>query len=306
MHKQTEVARPTQSFVEVMAWTKRRPRLLLLEVAWRWIFGIPLLWVGWGATQRVLADPAFQSTGIADLSVNKLLTDPIGGSNIVARAILAAWPLLQPTLTWAAPVFLIVWAVICGVGRTLVLRSMDKELTPRPLSVIALNIVRLVPLLATAWLWWAILSAVADRTILQPSIQGGEPQVMLYVAVAIVLTLGLFVAWAALGWVFSIAPLLVMLRNQGPLAALRDSFRIGRLRGRLVEINLVLAVVKIALLILLMVFSATPLPFQSIATTDFLIKWTLVVGLLYFIASDYFHVARLAGYLHLWRDAENS
>lgn len=301
-----QVARPTQSFVHVMSWVKKHPMVVLFEVLWRWVFGVPLLWIGWQLGQKVGASPDFQATNVGALTVNRLLTDPMGGSNVLARALLAMWPVVQPTLVWAVPVFLVYWAIVSGVGRTLVMRRMDPSLRARPLSLVVLNFIRLVPLAGTVWLWWATLSAVAQRTILQPAINGGEPQVMLYVGVAIVLTLGLFVAWAGLGWVFSMAPLIVMLHGEGPMQSLRSGLRVGALRGRLVEINLVLSVVKIALLILLMVFSATPLPFQSIATEDFLVKWTMGVGVLYFIASDFFHVARLAGYLHLWRDSANS
>jgi hypothetical protein len=49
-----------------------------------------------------------------------------------------------------------------------------------------------------------------------------------------------------------------------------------------------------------MVFSATPLPFSSVESTEFLAWWWFGVFLLYLIASDFFHVARIVGYLDLW------
>jgi hypothetical protein len=64
--------------------------------------------------------------------------------------------------------------------------------------------------------------------------------------------------------------------------------------------------VKIALIVLAMVFSATPLPFESVTTPEFLTCWWFGVALLYFVASDFFHVARLMGYLQLWRAYEGT
>jgi hypothetical protein len=119
-----------------------------------------------------------------------------------------------------------------------------------------------------------------------------------------VLTLGLFTLWAVVSWVLSVAPLLAMLRGLGVRASLAAAFRLGPLKGKLVEINLVMGIVKIALIVLAMVFSATPLPFESVTTPEFLTWWWIGVGVLYFIASDFFHVARLVGYLHLWRAFE--
>jgi len=302
-----QVARPTQSFVGTMTWVRKHPKLVLLEVLWRWIVGIPALVYSWHLVTRVMATTPWRETGIAELSINKLLTDPMAGSNVIASALLVVWPALKPALMVAVPIFVVAWVIVASMGRTLVLRAMDRTaMRARPLTLIVLNLLRALAMVATAWVWWSVLSYVAKGTILEPSMAGGEPQVMVYVGAAIVLTIGLFMLWAIFGWVFGIAPLLAMLRNIGAWQSLRAAMRLGKLRGRLIEINLVMGVVKIALLVLLMVFSATPLPFQSVATEDFLLKWTLGVGVLYFIASDYFHVTRLAAYLQLWQAEEIS
>ena len=69
----------------------------------------------------------------------------------------------------------------------------------------------------------------------------------------------------------------------------------------MIEINLVLGIVKIALMVLAMVFSACPLPFQSVMTDEFLFWWNVAVGIWYFLSSDFFHVARVSAYLRLWK-----
>jgi hypothetical protein len=65
-----------------------------------------------------------------------------------------------------------------------------------------------------------------------------------------------------------------------------------------------MGIVKIALIVLALVLSATPLPFESVMTQDALMLWWMGVTLLYLVASDFFHVARLLGYLNLWRAFE--
>jgi hypothetical protein len=106
--------------------------------------------------------------------------------------------------------------------------------------------------------------------------------------------------------VLRLAPVLAMARGLGPIAGLRaalgcDAVRSGPLRSKLIEINLVMGIVKVALLVLAMVFSATPLPFANAESQSFLIWWWISVGGLYAIASDFFHVVRAAAYTRMYR-----
>ncbi len=63
----------------------------------------------------------------------------------------------------------------------------------------------------------------------------------------------MFIAWSTVSWWFGMAPLLAMLNGTGVVASLRDAGRLRGLRGELVEINLVMGIVKIALIVLAMV-----------------------------------------------------
>ena len=54
-----------------------------------------------------------------------------------------------------------------------------------------------------------------------------------------------------------------MLEGTGVFASLARSLRLGALTGKLVEVNLVLGIVRLALIVLAMVFSAIPLPFEA-------------------------------------------
>lgn len=296
-----EVQRTTQSFVSNLSWLRQRPLLTLIEVAWRWCFGVPATLLVYRACGRALEAVPWQATGIRNVSVNQLLTDPMAASTTIANFAAVVAPPLYHALAWLVPLLLMTWAVVSGLGRTVLLRRMDRSLNARPATLIVLQLLRLLPLVAAFAAWWIGVRALAAWSILQPIAAGGEPQIMVYVGDAIVLTLSLFVLSAAVGWVFSIAPLLAMIHGTGPVRSLRDALRIRQIRGSLVEINLVLGIVKIALIVLAMVFSACPLPFQSVMTDEFLLWWNVAVAIWYFLASDFFHVARLAAYLRLWK-----
>lgn len=297
---QPPTQRTTQGFVANLSWLRQRPALTLLEVAWRWCFGIPALVLAYTQAARVFSSVPWRATGIENISINQLLTDPVAASSTVASFAGVVGPGLYHAAAWLAPVLLAAWAIVSGLGRTALLRRMDSALHASPATLIVLQLVRVLPLVIALAAWWFGLRALVRWTIVQPIDSGQDPRMMLYAGGAIVLTLALFVLSAVIGWIFSIAPLLAMLHGSGPAQSLRDALRVRQIRGSLVEINLVLGIVKIALIVLAMVFSACPLPFQSVMTGEFLFWWNAAVCVWYFLASDFFHVARLSSYLRLW------
>jgi hypothetical protein len=80
-----------------------------------------------------------------------------------------------------------------------------------------------------------------------------------------------------------------------------SSLHQGALTGKLVEVNLVLGIVRLALIVLAMVFSAIPLPFEADMSGTALYLWWALVTVLYLIANDFFQVARLAAFVQFWR-----
>jgi hypothetical protein len=89
---------------------------------------------------------------------------------------------------------------------------------------------------------------------------------------------GILHAWALVSWALSIAPLLMLLEGRSAHSALGQSLRLGKtFTGKLVEINLVMGIVKLALIVLAMVLSAAPLPFSDQLGPDAL-HWIGAVG----------------------------
>ncbi len=302
--------RGTQSFVHTLSACWRRPAVTALEVAWRWVYGIPALWlVVWQGRKALLVatrgtlDPAQIGLDRALLNdpVGALTADTMGAAGKVGLAFEQLYPALLKPALWVVPLLVLGWVVASSVGRTVVLRRVDGAMHRRIGTLMVLGLTRAGALLALFVGWFFGISRAAQATVTTPLAHGSEPNLVAFCAAVILLSLGLFTAWSAASWVLSVAPLVAMLRNVGVVASLQGASRLGPLRGKLVEVNLVLGIVKIALVVLAMTFSATPLPFQTVTTPEFLACWWAAITVLYLLWSDFFHVARLVSYLSLWR-----
>jgi len=290
----TEQVRGTQSAVAQMGWVFARPSLTALEVAWRWLVGGPLLLVCWIQAQKILAALPIDATGLDKVN----LQDPW----VSAVRLADAWDLYRPhvmhVLIWLAPVAAVAWAIVSGLGRNLVMKRLEPGIPFRPVSMIALQAAWLALLALTCWAWYRSIGWAAATHIGN----GAEPDLVGYTIWAIFLTLGFFTFWALINWAVAIAPMLVLLEDRSALSALRESLTLGKpFTSKLVEINLVMGIVKLALLVLAMVFSSVFIPFsEEVGISALHFEWAIVT-LFYLIASDYFHVVRLKGFVEFWR-----
>jgi hypothetical protein len=159
-----------------------------------------------------------------------------------------------------------------------------------------LQLLRIVALTAACLGWFGAVRWAADATL-----TGSSLNLVGYSAWVICLTLGAFVLWAVLSWTFSVAPLLSVLEGRGVFPSLGRSLRLGSLSAKLVEVNLVMGIVRLALIVLAMTFSAVPLPLMPNMTGTPLYLWWAFITVLYLVASDFFQVARLAVFVQFWR-----
>jgi hypothetical protein len=294
----TAPLRGTQSLVGQMGWVFDRPLLTGIEVAWRWVFGVPFLAVCWMQAQRILAVLPLESTGLNSIDAQ----NPWVAAVQLARA----WALYQPhvsaVLRWLAPVAALVWVVVSGLGRSLVLRRLDPERMPRlsfrPLQMMILQAGWLALLGATLWAWFRSMAWVSATHITT----GVEPDLIGFSCWAIFLSLGFFTVWAVVSWALSIAPLVMLMEGRSAVSALGQSLKLGNaFTGKLVEINLVMGIVNLALIVVAMVLSAAPLPFSDELGADALHGISAIAVVFYLVASDYFQVVRLKGFQEFWK-----
>jgi hypothetical protein len=285
--------RGTQLLVEHMSVVAKRPVLFFMEIGWRWLAGVPILLVCWHQAQKILAEYPLESSGY----------NSVDSQNpwVAAVQLAGVWSYYQPhvlaVLRWLLPAAALLWAVISGIGRNLVLMRMERRLRFRPAALIALQSAWLALLALTFWGWYVAIQWVAATHI---SISG-EPDLVGYAIWTIFLSLGFFTAWALASWTLSVAPLLVLLENRSALSALDQSFRLGKpFTSKLAEINLVMGIVKISLIVLAMVFSAAPLPFSDELGAGAVHMALLVSSIFFLIANDYFQVVRLKAFVAFW------
>ena len=180
---------------------------------------------------------------------------------------------------------------------------MDPRLPFRPVELIVLQAAWLAMLAAVFWGWfrwmqWAAASHMSAN---------GEPDLVGFAIWTIILSLAFFMAWALISWALSIAPLLLLLERRSVFSSLGQSLRLGKpFTGKLAEINLVMGIVKLALIVLAMVFSAAPLPFSDELGSGALHVLWVASTVFYLVANDYFHVVRLKGFVEFWRTFRGS
>ncbi|HTZ57935.1 MAG TPA: hypothetical protein VMB49_07565 [Acidobacteriaceae bacterium] len=281
--------RGTQSLLYICADAWRRPGILVRELLWRWAFGIPAALIIAYQLSRVAANVPAELNGLS-------LTDPFQAAQQLTNVAVALKPELVRLASWLCPLLAVAWAIVSGLGRTAVLKRLDASLQRAPFTLILLQLLRIVALIAVFLGWYRATQWASNATL-----DSNPPNLVGWSAFVICLSLAVFVLWALLSWIFSIAPLLAMLENKGAASSLKRSFRLGPLTAKLVEVNLVLGIVRLALIVLAMVFSAIPLPFITGPSGMGLYLWWALGTLLYLVAGDFFQVVRLAAFIQFWR-----
>jgi hypothetical protein len=295
--------RGTQSLVGQMGWVIARPLLTAMEVGWRWLVGLPVLVVCWIEARRILMALPPESAGLTGINPQ----DPW----VAAVQLNHAWGLYRPevvsVLGWLVPVAAVAWVVISALGRSVVLWRLVSA-SGRPVRMRANGLMGMMVLQA-AWLVvmgamvgaWAWAMAWAGATNISGT--GGEPDLVGYSMWAIFLTLGFYTAWALVSWPVGIAPVLMVMEECSAAQALGRSVRLGKaFTSKVVEINLVMGIVTLALIVLAMVLSAAPLPFGDQLGPDALHVLWAVAAVAYLIASDYFKVVRLKSFVEFTRE----
>jgi hypothetical protein len=294
----TRPLRGTQSLVGQMGWVFDRPSITGTEVAWRWFFGIPFLAVCFAQLKQILAVLPPEAAGLNGIDAQ----NPWVAAVQLAHAEGIYQPHVLAVARWLLPAAALCWVIVSGLGRSLVLRRLDPDsasgLPFRPLQMMGLQAVWAAVLAVTWWGWFRAMEWVAATHI--PAF--GEPDLIGFSIWLIFLSLGFFTAWALVSWPLSIAPLLMLHEERSALSALGKSLRLSKdFTGKLVEINMVMGIVRLALIVLAMVFSAAPLPFSDELGGDALhVVWGASL-VFYLVANDYFQVVRLKGLMEFWK-----
>jgi hypothetical protein len=290
----SQPVRGTQLLVEHIGVILKRPLLIAIEIGWRWLFGIPFLWICWRQAHGVLAAYPLDSSGLDSIDA----LNPWVAAVQISHGIALYEPHVLAALRRLLPAAALAWIAISGLGRGLLLNRMEERIRFRPFPAMVFQAGWLALFALAIWGWLRSIAWVAATHIDVP----GEPDLVGYFIWAIFLSLGFFMAFALASWPLTIAPLLVNLEDRSLLSAACESLRLGRgFTSKLVEINLVMGIVKLALMVLAMVFSAAPLPFSDQLGADAMHLVAAASMVFYLVANDFFQVVRLEAFLAFWR-----
>jgi len=293
--------RGTQLLVEHIGGVFRRPSLIAIEIGWRWLFGVPFLFLCWAWTASTLSKMEFEGSS----SIN------ISNPWLAAIQLSNAWHIYQPLFKKFLSQLILpaagAWIILSGLGRAWLLMRLGKGIARksrfRPVTMMLLQAIWLGLWLLTVGCWYSLMSWVAATYINV----AGEPDLVGYFVWAIFLSLGFFCAFALTSWLLSIAPLFAQFEDCSAREALAESLALGKqFTGKLIEINLVLGIVKLALVVLAMVFSAAPLPFAD-ELGESAIHFVAATSIIfYFVANDFFQVVRIKAFLEFWKTFRGS
>lgn len=290
----TAPARGTQLLVVHIGACLRRPGLVALEVLWKWSILLPFAAVAWRVV--LLIRQMVETAGTAPATID--FSNPWIAATQISQTWRAYQTPMHDLLGWMLPVGALCWVLLSALGRAALLSRMEQGTRFRPLAMIPLQAAHLALLAAVLWGWFYSVAWAAATHFPQT----GEPDLIGYSAWVIFLSLGFFTLWALVSWPFAVAPVVMLQENCSPWAAIARSFRLGKpFTAKLVEIGLVMGIVRLALLVLAMVFSAAPLPFRDELGPETMQAVTLGAVAFYFLSSDLFQVVRLRSFLEFWR-----
>lgn len=287
--------RGTQSLVGQMGWVWGRPWLVAIEVAWRWFFGVPLLVAGFVVVRHILKLETLEASGLADLDTRSPW--------IMSQQLMRAWALYRPSLVGSilaiAPAAGVAWIMASCVGRAALFNRIEPKMKFHPFKLLLLQAAHCLLAVLVFLGWASCLGSLAAHTITLDA----EPDLIGFAVGAIFYSLGFFTLWALVSWPVNLAPVLALYERRSPWSALRASLLPGRaLASKLIEINLVMGIVTLALIVLAMVLSAAPLPFSDELGPDALHGIGALAVLFYVLASDYFQVVRLKSFVEFSRE----
>jgi hypothetical protein len=289
-----EQVRGTQTLVSQMGWMLRHPGVVAVEVGWRWLFGIPFLLVCLSRLQHVLTILSPEDSGLTSIHAQ----NPWIAAEELSRAWWKYQPLIVHELRWIAPLAALAWILISAFGRNVALKVAEPGIRFRPAAMIVLQTAWLIVFGSICYGWFRSISWVASTHFTT----GNEPDLIGFAIWLIFLSLGFFTIWALLGWIVSVAPVLMLLEDCSAPSALRLAFKLGRpFTSELFEIGMVMGIINLALIVVAMVLSAAPLPFSDELGGGALHVVWAGATVFYLIAHDYFQVVRLKCFVQFWK-----
>jgi hypothetical protein len=293
----------------------RRPALLFAEIAWRWSFGIAAL-----ALLGLTCVLFLTSVRVTDADMQLASSgSPWIAADVLARLLDANRAALLRALAVLIPGIAILWTIAAAIGRAMTTPPLiregngfsrattDAERSPafggrlpsrtNFSALLGISFLRatLAVALVAGYFGCALIAAIVSNA------GGGSPESQFGAALLIFLPLFLLLvlAWGALNWFFSIAPIFAVRDGRSTLASFADSVRLFAANKRgFVAIASAYGLAKTVGVIVVTVAGFVLV--AVLATVPKLLAIALIViTLAYFVFADLLNLARLASYAAL-------
>lgn len=269
---------------------QQNPKLFLVEIIWRWSFGLVALLMLLQAFASAL-----QRVTISDADWAALHTlDLTQAASAAANVLLAFWRVFCLVLAALVPALAVAWMMAATWGRAATLRILQKS--SGAAAVAGSNLLRIFLLLLAAIIAVLVIAGAAlfsTRFSASPS----EPNVALYFLIVLIALPVIMIVWAILNWVLSLAPLFSVRESRGVFGGLAATLRSLRChREAFWSVSAVYGTVRGIALIAVIVLG---LVLGALGENRIVLGLLVALLLVYFAFADLLYIARLAAYLQI-------
>ncbi len=268
---------------------RRDPATFLLEVLWRWCFGIVALFI------LVFAIAAL----LHPMHVTDRLLTALRNQDSRTAGTLGLFIVLQYGVRLAAGLIAIaltislVWSLFAAPARRIIVRRISQAEPLRFGSMFALQWARAMALLFAALL---LLAALAGA--LYAATRSSQPDLFRFYSISWPSGVVIVVIWLVLNWYLSMAAIFGRER-QGFRGALRAAWQIAQ-QQRSDFAGTAFLFLLLRLVVLLAAIAIIGLTSSMMATApQTYAALVMTVALFYFVISDFLYAARIASYLAL-------
>ena len=271
------------------------PALLMMEVAWRWMFGaaaIGMLLFAIVRLQRAVAVTGQEEMMLASMSP-ELAMQALGA--IAARALPIATRLAEMIIPWVV----LLWVVAASAGRATILPQLlgTPEAEIRWSGFVGLHLLRALSVVGLAGAY--VLDSMIASWIVNP--EGSN--YLLTMLMFLVLFMISVLVWSWVHWVLSLAAIYPVKDGTGVWRSVRSALRLVRERWQeLAGVASANGRARILVGVVFTVIGLLPLPLYRVSS-GLLIGFEVVISLLYCVVSDWFLLGRLIGYVEISRDS---
>lgn len=271
-----------------------RPSLGLAEIAWRWSFWAAAWFLVLFAIREYLDS---LRVGSADMVLLKT-RQPMLVSKAMSHIFHGTSTRVAVSACIVFIALSVAWVVVASLGRAVSLRDIFGHFQAGKCVVISLRSLLGIHFLRAALLLAALVgimtAALAAGTLNSRSQPAPGSAVVAFGAVTFIV----WITWAFLNWILSLAPIFVAGQGSDTFAAIAAAAKMCSTRlGPVTAVSTWFGLAHIVAWFAASSIIAFPLGFASLLPFGIVLGGILLVTLLYFAVADWLYIGRLVGYV---------